>query len=334
MSMHEIDLSSVDLNLLVTFDALLRERHVGRAAQRLSLSQSATSHALGRLRSLFDDPLFTRHPRGIEPTVRAQELAQPVADALAQLRTILRRPTAFDPASLSRELTIAAHDYALAVVLPRLVAQLRTDAPGVDLRCVTIAPSAVVDGLDRGDIAYALGGFVDVTAKRVARIPLFTDRFVGVARRGHPDVDGTTMSRDAFAGLPHVVLSPDGRPRGEVDQALAALGVTRRIAVTVPNFLTLPYVVENSDVIGVLPERVAQRAAGHHPLAVFELPIDIGAVTCSMLVPTSVAVLPQTQWFAGMCRTASALTASGPDSGREPGPESTRERVQRPPDPA
>ena len=302
--MHEIDLAGVDLNLLVVFDALLRERHVGRAARRLSLSQSATSHALGRLRTALDDPLFVRHPRGIEPTARARELAQPLSEALAQVRQILRPPPAFDPATLRRTFTVAAHDYALAVLLPALTTQLQEHAPAVNLRCVSVHPSLVVDGLDRGELDIALGGLVDVTAARVTRTPLFADRFVGVARLDHPRLDGDGMSLEDFTALPHVLLSPDGRPRGDVDEALEKLNHTRRIAATVPNFLTLPYVVEQSDLIGVLPERLALRAAQNRSLTLFDLPIDVDAVTCSLFVPAPLAATAEIAWLTDLCQNA------------------------------
>ena len=304
--MHEIDLTGIDLNLLVVFDALTRERHVGRAAVRLSLSQSATSHALGRLRILFDDPLFVRHPRGVEPTARGRELAQPISNALAHVRQILQPSDAFDPATLRRTFTVALHDYALAVLVPSLVAELHAHAPTVDLRCVSVPPADVLDGLDRGHFDFALGGFVDVAATRVARTVLFTDRFVGVARHGHSHVLDGRMSLVDFTDLPHVLMSPGGPARGDADQALAALGLARRIAITVPNFLSLPYVVEASDVIGVLPERLALRAAENRPLTLFDLPIDVEPVTCSMLVLAPLVAQPEIQWFTDLLRRAVA----------------------------
>ncbi|BBX82655.1 LysR family transcriptional regulator [Mycolicibacterium aubagnense] len=313
--MHEIDLTRADLNLLVVFEALMRERHVGRAAERLSLSQSATSHALSRLRAMFDDPLFVRHPRGVEPTSRAQELAPHISNSLVQIRQILSPQTGFDPKALRRPFTIAAHDYAIAVLTPMLVDDVRTQAPSVDLRFISVGPLEVVAGLDRGEIDFALGGFIDVAAERVARTQLFSDRFVGVARHDHPYVSARRMSIDHFTSLPHVLMSAGGPARGDVDQALSALGLARRIAVTVPNFHALPYVVENSDVIGVLPERLALRIAQNHPLALFDLPIDVAAMTCSMLVLAPLVEQPEIIWFTAMLRRAAARwSAKRPDA--------------------
>ena len=222
------------------------------------------------------------------------------------MRQILSPQNPFDPKTLRRTFTIAAHDYALAVLAPTLVADVRAQAPWVDLRCVSVSPSAIVDGLDRGEIDFALGGFIDVAAERVARTLLFSDRFVGVARRDHPRVHARRMSLDDFTALPHVLMSAGGPARGDVDQTLSALGLERRIAVTVPNLHALPYVVEESDIIGVLPGRLALRIAQNRSLGLFDLPIDVEAVTCSMLVLAPLVEQPEITWFTALLRRAAA----------------------------
>lgn len=309
--MHEIDLSRIDLNLLVVFEALMEARHVGRAATRLSLSQSATSHALGRLRQLFDDPLFVRHPRGVEPTPRGRELAQPVAEVLARLREVLGPTAPFDPATLRRTFTVATHDYAMASLMPALMADLRIHAPGVEIRCVTVHPSRVIDGLDRGELDFALGGFVGITAERVQRTPLFTDRFVGVACKKHPSLRKGRMSLDAFMALPHAVVSPGGESRGDIHQVLEARGLSRHVAITAPNFLALPLVIECTDIIGVLPERLASRAATTAALTLFELPIDTPPFTCSMLALAPLMDQPTMRWMTQALTKAGAHASVG-----------------------
>lgn len=301
--MHEIDLSRVDLNLLVVFEALMEARHVGRAAARLCLSQSATSHALGRLRQLFDDPLFVRHPRGIEPTPKARDLAQPLGEALARLREVLGPTAPFDPATLRRTFTLAAHDYALATLMPSLMADLRVQAPNVELRCVVIHPAKVIDSLDRGELDAALGGFVGISAERIARTTLFTDRFVGVARKGHPHLRKGRMPLDDFVALPHAVVSAGGEPNSDVDRALDALGLKRQIAIAAPNFLALPLVIEHTDIIGVLPARLASRAAG---LTAFELPLEIDPVTCNLLAPAPLMAQPAMRWLTALLLKAAS----------------------------
>lgn len=297
--MHEIDLPGIDLNLLVVFEALMEERHVGRAANRLSLSQSATSHALGRLRRLFDDPLFVRNPRGIEPTLRARDLAQPISEVLAQLRQVLSPSGAFDPAKLRRTFTVAAHDYAMLVLMPSLMTDLRQHAPGVNLRCVSIHPAEVIDKLDRGKLDFALGGFVGIGAERVRRRTLISDRFVGVARRDHPRLNDGHMSLEDLLDLPHAVVSPGGEPGSDIDGALTALGLQRRIAITTPSFLALPFIVEKSDIIGVLPERLARRIADSTSLTLFDLPIEVEPFTCSVLALAPLVEQPEMKWLLG-----------------------------------
>jgi DNA-binding transcriptional LysR family regulator len=297
MSMHQIDLARADLNLLVVFEALFADRHVGRAAKRLCLSQSATSHALGRLRALFDDPLFVRNPRGIEPTPRGRELAQPIAEALGQIRGFLSPVTPFDPATLRRTFRIAAHDYAMTVLVAPLVAILRAEAPGVDLRCVSMPPSDVIEALDRGTLDCALGGFHGIAAERVTRTVLFSDRFVGVARRDHPGLRKGKMSLKDFVATPQVLVSAGGEVRGGIDEALASAGHRRRVVLSTPSFLALPSIVETTDLVGVLPERLALRLRAAAALTAFELPIEIAPMTCSMLALAPIARQPDMLWL-------------------------------------
>ena len=139
--LNEIDLSRADLNLLVLFETVLEERHVGRAAARLNISPSAVSHGLGRLRRLLNDPLFLRTPKGVVPTARATELAAPIADVLARVRSVLSTAEPFDPAVSMRLFTIGAPDGISAVVLPPLLARLRRAAPGIDIGVRQILPT-------------------------------------------------------------------------------------------------------------------------------------------------------------------------------------------------
>lgn len=308
MSMHQIDLSRADLNLLVVFEVLMEERHVGRAAKRLCLSQSATSHALGRLRGMFNDPLFVRNPRGIEPTPRSRELSQSISDTLTQIRGFLNPVAAFDPAKLQRTFRIATHDYAIAVLVAPLMASLRTEAPGVDLRCINIHPEKVLEELDRGTVDCALGGLHGLKAERVTRSVVFADRFVGVARRDHPRLGNGTMTLDDFVDTPQVLISPGGEARGDIDEALKLLGRERRISITVPNFLTLPLIVQSTDLIGVLPERLAGQIAGAGSLMIFDLPLKIEPIISSMLALTPLAAQPEMQWLHKLFERAARST--------------------------
>ena len=181
--MKEIDHRRADLNLLVVFQKLLVERHVGRAAKRLGLTQSAASHALGQLRIMFGDPLFVRHPKGIEPTSRAHALAPIVVDILDRANSMLASPGWFDP-SKPHTFTIGGTDLAVFTVLVPLIKRLRATAPKVNLRVRSLDSTRVVAAFDRQEIDCALMPFPEARA-RITREPAIKESFVGIARRGH-----------------------------------------------------------------------------------------------------------------------------------------------------
>lgn len=299
MSMHDIDLSRADLNLLVVFEALMRERHVGRAAKRLFLSQSATSHALNRLRDLLGDPLFVRHPKGVEPTARAHALAGPIADALRQVRAIVARQAPFEPATLRRAFKIGATDYAVFVVLAPLIARLQAAAPSLDLRVLPVDQAAVAAAFDRGELDFALGNF-PAPPHRIEALPLFEERFVGVVRRGHPALKRGRMDLETFAALPHALVSLRGDPHGRVDEALAPLGLKRRVAATVAHFLALPFLIGASNMVGVLAERAAVRMADTAGLSLFRLPLEVPSWTVHLLRSRQLGDAPEIAWFSDM----------------------------------
>jgi DNA-binding transcriptional LysR family regulator len=229
MSIHHIDLARADLNLLVVFEVLLQTRHVGRAAARLNLSQSALSHALARLRDWLGDPLFVRHPKGMSPTPRALDLAVPLARALAEVRAIVDVASPFEPASVRLTLRLGATDYAVAVLLAPLLSGLRGTAPGLDLRVRPVDRDAIPVLLDAGEVDLVLAHFPN-QPRRFARTILLEERFVGLARRGHPLLRQPTL--DALLAWPHALVSPRGDATGVFDEALSATGRSRRIAET------------------------------------------------------------------------------------------------------
>src|SRR5262245_3988124 len=241
--LNEIDLSRADLNLLVLFETVLRERHVGRAAARLHLSASAVSHGLGRLRRLLGDPVFLRTPRGVVPTARAQELAAPIAEVLGGARKVLATSATFDPRTSSREFTIGAPDGASTVFLPPLLERLRREAPGVNVRLRQLLPlegridaaawEPVFDLLDSRALDLAIAPFGAVPA-RFSVQALRAEDFAIVSRPGHPFARAPGLK--SYCAASHLVVSLTGDPRGFVDRALTERRLTRRVALTVPGF--------------------------------------------------------------------------------------------------
>src|SRR5262245_6587423 len=253
--LNEIDLSRTDLNLLVLFDVVRREGHVGRAAERLNLSPSAVSHGLGRLRRLLKDPVFLRTPKGVVPTARAAELAGPIAELLAGARRVIASAEPFDAAVSTRRFTIAAPDGASAVFLPRLLGDLRERAPNVDIGMQQLLPPPAAMGAERAwapalallesrAIDVAVAPFDDVPVRFPART-ICAETFVIAMRACHPFADAPTL--DAYCRMQHLLVSFSGEAHGFVDQALADHGRSRRIALAVPNFMLALALISETD---------------------------------------------------------------------------------------
>jgi DNA-binding transcriptional LysR family regulator len=260
----ERNLRSVDLNLLVAFDALVAERNVTRAAGRIGLSQPAMSKALNRLRYLFDDPLFVRRDRAMEPTTRAIELAGPIRGALADISRTLTLPTAFDPATARATLKIATVDLYHTKLLPSLVRHLRRHAPGIDLQVRANDCSCLHEQLAAGDVDLAFAPLGTKT-KELHAEPLWNDRLVTLVGEDNPLRDPVTI--EAYAAAAHLVdaghvqVSPDGTGTSVVDAILAARGLRRRIALVLPSSAGVPFVVAATDLIATLPSRIVKGLA-------------------------------------------------------------------------
>jgi DNA-binding transcriptional LysR family regulator len=259
--LNQIDLSRTDLNLLVLFETVMRERHVGRAARALNLSPSAVSHGLSRLRALMGDPLFIKTPRGVTPTDRALALEAPVAEILARVRAVVATSAPFEARTSTRAFTIGAPDGTAAVFLPPLVKLLQRQAPGVDIRIRQLMPrqgdpspeTAWRDAfaeLDARAMDLAVMPLAAAPARFAMRM-LFEEGFVIAARSGHPWLAKPTLA--GFVAAEHLVVSHGGDPHGFVDTVLAERGLTRRVALTAPNFMLALALVAKSDLIAAVP---------------------------------------------------------------------------------
>lgn len=275
-----MDTSRLDLNLLVTLEALLAERNVTRAAARLSLSQPAVSAQLARLREVFDDPLLLPAQRGMTPTAKALSLLEPLRQALDQVRGVASSHLNFDPATADLTVTIAASDYLQASVLQPLVLRLRREAPGIRIAVRHMDPAQHAAQMARGDVDLGLMQPIEAAPSLRMRA-LFHERYVLIARRGHPAVAGKLSAR-AFARLEQVIVSPAGGAFSTpVDQALAGLGLKRQVVLSAASFLFVPDIVSRSDLVALVPERLVKgRAAG---LQVLTPPLPIEGFDIAMV---------------------------------------------------
>jgi len=264
-------LAAVDLNLLVALDALLSTENVTAAGKAIGASQPAMSHALSRLRELLEDQILVRAGRGMQRTSLAKQLTPVVRQILDDVEATLFARRHFDPASSRRTFRVGANDYCGAVLLPALIEQTSALAPGVRLDIHAPPDRAPLDELARGDLDVVLGTFQQVSAP-LCREELFQEEFVCLLRRGHPLRARLTPAR--YAELEHVLVANPGYGPGVVDFALAARGLSRRVAVKVPHFLVAPAIVARTDYVLTLPRRVA-RAAASANLRLLEPPLEL-----------------------------------------------------------
>jgi DNA-binding transcriptional LysR family regulator len=256
-----IDLRGIDLNLLVSLDALLEECNVTKAAARLHLTQPAVSTQLARLRKVFDDPLLipADSGRGMTPSARALGLIAPLHAALSDLQTVIRQRPAFDPWQDSRRFVIAANDNATAVLGLRLMEQLpRLAGDGIRVAFVSADQRQVAQQLERSEIDLLLGSERMAPPAMKAR-KIYDEHFVMAQRKGHPRGAGA-LDIDQYCSLKHVLVSTSGGSfHGFMDEHLELLGRQREVMLSVQNFMLVPDLLCNSDYVSTLPSRFLQR---------------------------------------------------------------------------
>jgi DNA-binding transcriptional LysR family regulator len=280
--MKSINLAAIDLNLLVAFEALLEQRSVTKAAEQLQIGQPAMSAALSRLRILFEDELFVRLGRQMQPTLKAQAIAPDILAALQQIRQAITSSQAFEPISSDRTFAIGSSDYTSFVLTPPLLEFSRQTAPLINFRMIGFEKDGVGDLLEQGVIDVALGVFPDRPRQTQGEF-IFEERFVGIARQGHPDVHQGTMSLETFAQLSHALATLRRDTTGAIDQMLNEQNLERRIVFTTPHMMVLPFVIASSDLVAALPRRIALQFATICNLTIFELPVKTKPWTVSML---------------------------------------------------
>jgi DNA-binding transcriptional LysR family regulator len=271
-----MNIDNVDMNLLKAFRVLHEERSVSRAAQRLGIGQPAMSHALKRLRELFQDSLFHRIPVGIEPTVRASEIAQQIESAFELLDLAVNPQEGFDPSRLVKTFVIAGYDYAGLVFLPGLQQCLAAIAPSVVLRFLNLGRSEAMQALEAGsvDLVIATPG---TGSKRLKSTQLIRERFVALARRDNPFAGEPSLT--GYLDARHVAIGTETSVTSLVEGRLARLGHSRRIVQFVPHFSMAAWLVAETDLVATLGERLAQIFARFFDLSIVDVPFDIPEYT-------------------------------------------------------
>ena len=269
---HISALAGIDLNLLLVLDALLATGSATRAAERLSVSQSAVSHALSRLRQSLSDPLLVRTPHGLVPTPRAEALAPTLHRLLAELGQAVTGAAVFDPQTAQCSFTIVMSDYVSLLLMPPLMERLQAEAPGIEVLVLSIQGEEFA-ALERGEIDLTIGR-VFPARQGFYQQALFGDRLLCMVRSPGPARQKTLPLRE-YLKRGHVLISPQGQGPGIVDLALAEKGLSRRIMLRVPYFMAAPLIVARTDLVLTVPERVAQLITEILPVRLLAPPLEL-----------------------------------------------------------
>jgi DNA-binding transcriptional LysR family regulator len=256
-----MDIRSLDLNLLVVFDAMLHHQNVSKAAEAIKLSQPAMSAAISRLRALFDDPLFVRTKAGMEPTPKAKTLSPSVRLVVQTIQTDILLPKKFIPANSDRIFTLVTPDIAEVNFLPRLIAELAHQSPLINLKTLAMPREAAADSLASGEAEMAIGYFPDLHKAGFFQQKLISSSHVCLLRKKHPIV-GEKITSTQFMQAPHAVVRPDGREH-LFERFLQSKNIKRRVVVELSHFMSLLPIIETSDLIATVPKDLADFFVQH-----------------------------------------------------------------------
>lgn len=293
-----MDIGDVDLGLLPVLDALLRLRSVSRAAEELDMSQPSVSYALARLRTQFRDPLFIRAARGMRPTPRAEALAQPLQEVLDRIKAEVLAPPSFDPAATQRTFSFNMADVGELVFLPALRAHLASAAPAANIRTVSTPPALLEEALRSGDVDLAVGYFPGLQGAGIYQQRLFSHSFVCIVRGGHPRIGGQ-LTRRQFLEEGHAVVQQEGKSHELFEQALAELGLSRRVVLSVPHYLAIPLLIAESDLIVTVPYAVARSFARMADLKMLPPPVQVRRADLKQYWHARFHHDPANQWIRG-----------------------------------
>ncbi|WP_133646956.1 LysR family transcriptional regulator [Paraburkholderia flava] len=265
----------LDLNLIPYLVAMEETRNVSRAAERLGVSQPRVSTALGRLREYFNDPLFVRTSRGMEPTPRALALIPAARDALVRIEKGMLDAQAFDPATSTHTFSIALSDVGEIVFLPRLLQLFAQRAPNANLRSVSLPHAHVERGLESGDIDLAVGYFPDLGGNNFFQQRLFTHRFICLMRSDHPFA-GAPLTLAQFVASGHAVVRSEGRSQEVLEKFLEKKRIHRRAVLETPHFMSLPFILARTDLLATVPHAIGFAYVSEHAsITLVEPPLDL-----------------------------------------------------------
>jgi DNA-binding transcriptional LysR family regulator len=293
-----IEPSSIDLNLLSVFQEVYRERQISAAARRLGLTQSAVSNALARLRRTFGDELFVRTAHGMQPTPLAQQMAEPIGAAMAQVALALSQRSRFDPATSGRRFTLAMTDVGEVYFMPVLIDRCRAIAPNVEIASSRANGLTLKDDMETGRVDLAIGAFEDVSDALYHRA-LFRQRFVSMFRKDHPLAQGK-VDLARFVAASHLIVDAAQSPYDRINGLLEKAGVTAGARFRVPHFTAVPYIVSTSELVVTVPQKLAESAASPFGLKWIEPPLALPTLQTNVFWHRRFNHDPGIQWLRGL----------------------------------
>ena len=309
ISIEDVHIRRLDLTLLIVFERLLKSRSMSAVAVEMGLTQSAISHAVGRLRSVFDDPLFLRKGAGVAPTARALLLGPPLAEALAGIRDAAQIGRRFEPATAARRFAMAAPDTVVATIASTVLARLADAAPRCQIAFRAFSHDSAAAAVVAGELDLAVGVFPNPPKETIGG-PIAYETFGVLSRRGHPGIAGA-LDLDVYCALDHLLVSRDRDARGAVDIALANLGRKRRVAAVMPQMLVAFAAASQSDAIITAPLSACRYAASIFPVTVHKPPVDIPGFELTLLRHRDGAADPAIQWLIELVTGAFAREGAG-----------------------
>lgn len=289
-----MNLRRIDLNLLLVFDALMQEQNLSRAAERLNMSQPATSNALARLRETLDEPLFTRTARGMVPTTQAHALYEPVRQALHLLQIGLGPQGEFDLGT-QQTFKLSMNDYGQFRVLPRLLGRVAELAPKVSISVFPDNADTLASRLANGELDLALD-YLYVDDPDLRYQPLVSEELVVIGRAGHPAFAGG-LTVASYQASQHISIHTRAGRGSPLEIVLGSAKVRRDVQAYVPNYLIIPAIVANSDLLGTIPRRLAEHALKTLALQMDTFPIETPEIRVSMIWHRHQDLSPGLRWL-------------------------------------
>jgi DNA-binding transcriptional LysR family regulator len=294
-----MDIESIDLNLLRIFDALMRTKSVSEAGHLIGLSQPATSFALAKLRRACGDQLFVRTTRGMQPTPRATAMAGPVRHVLDVVEREVFQLAHFDPRTTTRMFTLSMSDIGEMVFLPKLLRRLGQESCGIDIKVVTMPPQQLERAMEAGDVDIALGYFPDLVKANFFQQRLFLSSFICAMRADHP-VIGDELTMKQFLAASHAVVHAEGRSQEILEKFLESRGIKRRIALHIPHFMSIPFLLMDSDHIFTVPRPGAEAFSKLANIKMFAPPMKIPNIELKQHWHSRYQHDPASQWLRKM----------------------------------